>query len=913
MDLVEEDILMHYGVKRRSGRYPWGSGDNPYQHGGDFLARVEELQRLGKTEKQIADELHLSTTDLRMQVRVAKHERRALQADRARSLREDGKTLDEIASILGYANDSSVRALLNENTAANKNKAQATAEILKKELAEKGAIDVGTGVERQLGVSTGVLQEALFILETEGYNRYGVGVPQVNDPKKRTITPVISVPEIDQREVYQNLDLVKSVGDYHSTDGGESWDKREYPASIDSSRVKILYGDEGGALKDGVIEIRRGVADLDLGDSHYAQVRILVDGTHYLKGMAMYSDDMPDGADIVFNTNKHTGTPKMDVLKKIQDDPDNPFGALIKANGQSHYIDADGNEKLSAINKLKEEGDWDKMSKNLSSQFLSKQPIQLIKKQLDLTYADAADEFSEICSLNNPTVKRKLLLDFADECDSAAVHLKAAALPRQSTQVILPLNAMKETEIFAPNYRDGEKVVLIRYPHGGTFEIPELTVNNKNPTAVSVLGKNIRDAVGINPKVAERLSGADFDGDQVVVIPTGGRVKIQSTPALKDLKDFDPKTDYSTEGKTGIRLLAKGAATQRQMGEISNLITDMTLKGATEPEIARAVKHSMVVIDAAKHKLDYRQSEKDNGIAELKKKYQGFDDETGHHGGASTLLSRRKQDVEVPERQGSGVIDPLTGKVVYKESGRTYVDPRTGKTVAATTKVKRILAVDDVRSMSSGTLQEEAYADYANKMKDLANKARLEYKATPTLKRSASAAKAFEPEVNRLMAALKVAQLNAPLEREAQRIANARVKAKVQANNITDKDEISKIRRAAISDARNSTGASGKRTRITISDGEWTAIQSGAISDTTLSEILRYAEPKTVRERATPRRTTQLSDARISRIKAMANSGHTNAEIAEALGISTSAVSKYLNSLKEVRENGSIMRADYDR
>lgn len=896
MDLVEEDILMHYGVKRRSGRYPWGSGDNPYQHGGDFLARVEELQRLGKTEKQIADELHLSTTDLRMQVRVAKHERRALQADRARSLREDGKTLDEIASILGYANDSSVRALLNENTAANKNKAQATAEILKKELAEKGAIDVGTGVERQLGVSTGVLQEALFILETEGYNRYGVGVPQVNDPKKRTITPVISVPEIDQREVYQNLDLVKSVGDYHSTDGGESWDKREYPASIDSSRVKILYGDEGGALKDGVIEIRRGVADLDLGDSHYAQVRILVDGTHYLKGMAMYSDDMPDGADIVFNTNKHTGTPKMDVLKKIQDDPDNPFGALIKANGQSHYIDADGNEKLSAINKLKEEGDWGKMSKNLSSQFLSKQPIQLIKKQLDLTYADAADEFSEICSLNNPTVKRKLLLDFADECDSAAVHLKAAALPRQSTQVILPLNAMKETEIFAPNYRDGEKVVLIRYPHGGTFEIPELTVNNKNPTAVSVLGKNIRDAVGINPKVAERLSGADFDGDQVVVIPTGGRVKIQSTPALKDLKDFDPKTDYSTEGKTGVRLLAKGAATQRQMGEISNLITDMTLKGATEPEIARAVKHSMVVIDAAKHKLDYRQSEKDNGIAELKKKYQGFDDETGHHGGASTLLSRRKQDVEVPERQGSGVIDPLTGKVVYKESGRTYVDPRTGKTVAATTKVKRILAVDDVRSMSSGTLQEEAYADYANKMKDLANKARLEYKATPTLKRSASAAKAFEPEVNRLMAALKVAQLNAPLEREAQRIANARVKAKVQANNITDKDEISKIRRAAISDARNSTGASGKRTRITISDGEWTAIQSGAISDTTLSEILRYAEPKTVRERATPRRTTQLSDARISRIKAMANSGHTNAEIAEALGISTSAVSKYLNS-----------------
>lgn len=896
MNPIQEDILMHYGVKRRSGRYPWGSGDNPYQHGGDFLSRVEELQRLGKSEKEIAQEIGLSTTDLRMQVRVAKHERRALQADRARSLRDDGKTLDEIASIMGFKNDSSVRALLNENTAENKNKARATAEILKKELAEKGALDVGTGVERTLGVSTGVLQEALFILETEGYNRYGVGVPQVNDPKKRTITPVISVPEIDQREVYQNLDLVKSVGEYHSSDGGDSWDKREYPASIDSSRVKILYGDEGGALKDGVIEIRRGVADLDLGDSHYAQVRILVDGTHYLKGMAMYSDDMPDGADIVFNTNKHSGTPKMEVMKPIQADPDNPFGAFIKANGQSHYIDADGTEKLSAINKLKEEGDWDKMSKNLSSQFLSKQPLQLIRKQLDLTYADAADEFAEICALTNPTVKRKLLLDFADECDSAAVHLKAAALPRQSTQVILPLNAMKETEIFAPNYRDGEQVALVRYPHGGTFEIPVLTVNNKNPAAISILGKNIRDAVGINPKVAKRLSGADFDGDQVVVIPTGRGVKIQSTPALKDLEGFDPKTQYSTEGKTGVRLLSKGAATQRQMGEISNLITDMTLKGAPESEIARAVKHSMVVIDAAKHKLDYRQSEKDNGIAELRKRYQGYTDEEGkERGGASTLLSRRKQTVDVPERQGSGVIDPTTGKVVYKESGRTYVDPKTGKAVLATTKVSRIEVLDDVRKLSSGTLQEEAYAEHANRMKALANQARLEYKATPTLKRSASAAKAFEPEVTRLMSALRVAQLNAPREREAQRIANARVRAKVQDNNITDKDEISKIRRAAINDARVATGASGKRTRITISDGEWTAIQAGAISDTTLSEILRYAEPKTVRERATPRATTQLSQARINRIKALANSGHTNSEIAEALGISTSAVSKYLN------------------
>ncbi|NBH79022.1 helix-turn-helix domain-containing protein [Clostridiaceae bacterium] len=893
MNPIQEDILMHYGVKRRSGRYPWGSGENPYQHGGDFLSRVEELQSQGKSEKQIADELKMSTTDLRMQVRVAKHERRMVLADRAKSLREEGKTLDEIANIMGYKNDSSVRALLNENTASNKNKARQTAERLKQELAEKGALDIGAGTERELGVSSGVLQEALFILETEGYNRFGVGVPQINNPKNRTITPVISIPDIDQRQVYQDLSLVKSVGEYHSTDGGESWDKREYPASISSDRVKVRYAEEGGLGKDGVIELRRGVADLDLGASHYAQVRIMVDGTHYLKGMAMYSDDMPDGADIIFNTNKRAGTPKMDVLKKIQDDPDNPFGAFIKAGGQSHYIDKDGTEKLSAINKLKEEGDWDKMSKNLSSQFLSKQPIKLIRTQLDLTYADAEDEFSEICSLMNPTVKKKLLMDFADECDSAVVHLKAAALPRQSTQVILPLTAMKETEIYAPNYRDGEKVALVRYPHGGTFEIPILTVNNKNKSAIAIMGKNARDAVGINAKVAERLSGADFDGDQVVVIPTGGRVNIKSTPALAGLKDFDAKVEYSTEGKTGIRLLSK-EATQIEMGKISNLITDMTLKGAPENDIVKAVKHSMVVIDAAKHKLDYKRSEQENDIATLRKKWQGYVDETGkERGGASTLLSRRKQNVEVPERQGSGRIDKQTGRVIYKESGRTYINDK-GETVQAKTKIKLLDKTEDIRTLSSGTLVEDAYADYANRMKALANKARLEYVATPTLARSASAAKAYQPEVDRLTAALRAAQLNAPREREAQRIANARAKAKIEDNNVTDKDEISKIRRVAISDARIETGASGKQTRITISDGEWEAIQAGAISDTTLKEILRYADPDIVRERATPRTRTEVSDARKNRIRAMAGS-YTNVEIAEALGISPSAVSRILN------------------
>lgn len=893
MNPIAEDILMHYGVKRRSGRYPWGSGKNPYQRSGDFLSRVEELSKQGLSEKEIAESLGLTTTDLRMQVRVAKHERRALEADRARSLRADGKSLNEIAAIMGYKNDSSIRSLLNENVADRKNKARATADILKKEIETKGMIDVGTGVERELGVSSGTLKEALFLLETEGYNVYGIGVPQITNPGKQTITKVLCKPEVAYKDVYDNMDDIQSVRDYHSTDGGKTFDKREYPASIDSKRIAIRYGDEGGSSKDGVIEIRRGVPDLDLGNSHYAQVRILVDGTHYLKGMAIYSDDIPDGVDIVFNTNKKTGTDKMDVLKKIKDDPDNPFGAYIKANGQSWYIDKDGNKKLSAINKLKEEGDWDAMSRNLSSQFLSKQPMQLIKKQLNLTYADAVSEFDEIRSLTNPTVKRKMLLDFADECDAAVVHLKAAALPRQKTQVILPITTLSENEVYAPNYKNGEKVALIRYPHGGTFEIPILTVNNKNRSAKNILG-NVTDAIGINPKVAERLSGADFDGDQVVVIPTNDKVRIKSTPALEGLKGFYPKDAYPY--REGMKVMSK-EQTQKEMGMISNLITDMTLKGAPESEIVRAVKHSMVVIDAAKHKLDYKQSEKDNGIEALKKKYQQHTDDDGY-GGASTLLSKRKQDIRVPERKGSGTIDPITGKVTYKETGRTYIDPKTGKTVLATTKVKLLNEVEDVRTLSSGTPQENAYADYANKMKALANQARKEYMATGKLKYDSNAKVVYQKEVDSLLAKLNTALMNAPRERRAQVIANSVVKAKIQSNPdmAKDKKEVRKAKQQAIYDARAAVGASGKDTRITISDKEWEAIQAGAITDSKLSQILKYADPDDIKRRATPKTNTQLSTAKINKIKAMLASGYNNSEIAEALNVSTSTVAKYINA-----------------
>ena len=903
-----DEFLMHYGVKRRSGRYPWGSGDSPYQHSGDFLSRVETLKKQGLSEKDIAKSLGFrSTTDYRMELKYSSHDRRELLRARAQALKEDGMNPTEIARAMGYANESSVRALLNPNTASHKNTARVTSDILKKELEKKRMLDVGEGVERELGISEPQLREAVYILEREGYNLYGVGVPQVNNKSKRTIVQVLTNPEVTYGEVYQNLGDIQPVKDYYSKDGGKTFQKLEYPASIDSSRVQIRYGDEGGLAKDGVIEIRPGVKDLSLGDSHYAQVRILVDGTHYLKGMAMYSDDMPDGVDITFNTNKKTGTPPEKVMKEIKhDDPDNPFGALIKANGQSYYDDPDGKyvdpetgkkQSLSPINKLKEEGDWDSMSRNLSSQFLSKQPLSLIKKQLDLTYADAEAEFDEIMSLENPTIKRQLLNDFANECDSATVHLKAAALPRQRTQVILPVEDLKETEIYAPNYKNGEMVSLVRFPHGGTFEIPQLVVNNNNPSAKKILGPDIVDAVGINPKVAERLSGADFDGDTVVVIPTNSKVRITSTKPLKGLEGFDAKSEYGY--REGMKVMTK-AETQKQMGVVSNLITDMTLRGAPESDIVKAVRHSMVVIDAEKHKLDYTRSEKDNDIATLKQRWQErvLEDGTVKTGGASTLISRKKQTIDVPERQGSPMIDPDTGKVTYKESGRTYVDKKTGETKLATTKVKLMNYVDDTHVLSSGHPKEEAYADYANRMKGLADKARVALKNTGKLERNSSATEKYRAEVDKLMADLNVAAMNAPRERSAQIIANSIVKAKVQSNPglLKDKKELKKVGHLALQDARSSVGAGSKEKRITITPTQWEAIQAGAISDTKLTQILRYADKDVVRQMAMPKATTQLSQAKINRIKAYSNSGYTNAQIAEQMGVSVSTVSQYLKS-----------------
>ena len=903
-----ESVLEHYGTKRHSGRYPWGSGKTPYQHSGDFLSRVNELKKNGLSEKNILetinngmpDEYKMGLTEFRIALQKAGHDRKALEYDQIRALKDDGLGWKAIGDKLGMS-ESSVRSKYNNGIGEKASQAEKIAETLRKEVDKKGMIDISEGANQVLGVSESKLDEAAYILEAEyGYKRYGVGIRQPTNVRQQTNITVLAKPEYDQKYAYQHQDQIDSLGDYHSDDGGDTFTKLQRPASLDSNRVAIRYGDEGGLDKDGVMEIRRGVPDLDLGKSHYAQVRILVDGDHYLKGMAVYSDDLPDGVDIMFNTNKPSGTPKMKVLKEAKADPDNPFGAAIKANGQSTYIGADGKEHLSPINKLKEEGDWDTMSRNVSSQFLSKQPKKLIENQLKLTVADYQAQYDEIMQYDNPTVKKKLLNDFADTCEGTSMTLKASAFPGQSTKVILPINKIKETEAYCPTYENGTQLALIRYPHAGTFEIPIVTVNNKNLHGKHNLGQ-IQDAIGINAKVAERLSGADFDGDTVMAIPMSDKVKIKSTRPLDDLKDFDPKTAYAVpEGNPNHVRLMKKEEKQKEMGIISNLITDMTLRGADEKELARAVKHSMVVIDAEKHKLDYKRSERENGIQELKQKWQIRVDEEGNekYGGASTLLSRRKQTVRVPERRGSVRVDKESGECIYKESGRTFTDPKTGRERLAEDTVSLISETKDARTLSSGTIQENLYADFSNKLKAMANQARKEAVNMKGIQRDPQAAKTYATEVASLKEKYNNMIANKPKERKAMLIANANIKAKIQEQGLNpaiDKKEIKKISSVEMQRARDSVGASGRKSKVTFTDKEWEAVQAGAISDNMLTKFLNSSDSDEIVKRAMPKTTSVMSSAKMSKAKAMLRSGYTYKEIAQACGVPESTVYSALN------------------
>lgn len=898
-----ENELYHYGVGaddnppgRGSGRYPKGSGDNPNQHEVWSLNKYRELKENGLSDTEIAHVFDISTTQLRAKRSIDVNNERSERIAQIQSLKDSGKSTNAIAKQLGMS-ESTVRNLLTSQLKDRADSTRITANLLKEQVDKKHYIDVGPGVETEMGISRTKLKTALALLQEEGYENINVQVDQLGTNNK-TVISVLAEPGSTYKDIVKNhMGDIKSYADYEPIDDID-YEPIRYPKSVDSSRVQIRYAEDGGKEKDGVIELRKGVDDISLGASQYAQVRIGVDDKLYLKGMAMYAADDSEfekGKDIIFNTNKEKDVPFEKVLKGMKDDPDNRFGAAIKK--QLYYTDKDGNKTLSAINIVNEEGDWGEWSKNLASQMLSKQPLGLVKRQLDLSYKDRKEQYDEIMSLTNPAVKKKLLESFAEDCDAASVRLKAAALPRQASHVILPITDMKENQIYAPKYKNGEQVVLIRYPHGGTFEIPTLTVNNRQKTAKAVM-ENAKDAVGINAKVAERLSGADFDGDTVLVIPINDKVKITTSDPLPGLKDFDPKTQYKLPDSAP---KMKAQTKQNEMGRVSNLITDMTIKGATREELERAVKHSMVVIDAEKHHLDYKQSYKDNRIAELKEKYQGKGDGKT---GASTLISRAKGEVRVPERKLNYRPDPETGEKVYRETGATYTKYQQNEdgtwkvlkeNVPRTTLSTQMAEAKDAYELSSGTPVENAYADYANKMKAMANSARKDSMAVKAIPYSPEANRKYAAEVQYLDAQLTIAKKNAPRERQAQLLANAALKAKVADNPDlkADKDKYNKTKNRELNRAREIVGAKKKPVKLT--DKSWEAIQAGAISNNKLLDILNNADMDIVKQYATPRKKEAISSSKVALATSMYRSGFTLEEIGERIGVSASQVSKIIN------------------
>lgn len=984
----EDNDIMHYGTKRHSGRYPWGSGENPYQRTDNYNSITEKVaaklgaskpgvpRHPGDNKAELGDNLytknkkfHLVYNDLKAQgmtdAQMAKYfsdltgkrvsinelkakrsidsqnERLELQT-RVQRLRDNkGYGWTEIGKLIDKP-ESSVRSLYNQAQNPKKQLNQKVADRLEEILKKKGGyLDISSGTELgypwdpdhpKTGISQSQLNTASLILKEKGYEVHKIDIKQITNPKQYTGTLVLAPKGTSKRDIIENLENLHSVEDY-TPDAGRTWSTPELPNYIDRSRIYVRFAEDNGTARDGMVEIRPGVKDLSLGDSSYCQVRIAVKdcdvqgklndkgqpepSNRYIKGMAVYSDEVPEGYDIVVNSAKSKAKGDAAAFKPIKNelDIDEVFGAKIMADGQNHWTDENGEDHLGYINKVNDEGKWMNWSKTLPSQFLSKQSKELIEKQLNLTYAEALDEYNDIMSYQNPVVKQKALEEFAAECDSASVDLKATALPRQQSHVLIPINTLKSNEIYAPGYDDGEEVVLIRYPHQGIFEIPRLIVNNKNKEGKKFIGPNAPDAVGINHDVAEQLSGADFDGDTVTVIPTKNIAKINNRPYLDELKDFNAKTEYPY--REGMKHLDK-AQTQTQMGIISNLITDMTIKGATDEEIARACKHAYVIIDADKHNLDWKRSEIENGIDELKRIYQKKPD--GGYGGASTLLSLASSEAHVNERQIARIDDEgnahkawrpnKEGEWEYMETGRTMKklqknkdgSPKLDKDgkpiykeVMVTEKVPKMSLHKDAHDLSSGTVQEELYADYANQMKYLANQARKEAINMTIPSKNPEAAKAYKNEVESLNNKLENALRNAPKERQALVLANVALRNVLDNNPGMTKDQIKKETQLIMKRSRDQVGAHKQDVLVEITPKEWEAIQANAVSPSKLRTILKNTDSDKVKKLASPKiDNTQLPTAKVNKIKAMSLSGFTLQEIADALGIPKSTAYYYI-------------------
>lgn len=942
---MDHDYLMHYGTKRHSGRYPWGSGEHPYQDE-EWFKGWGELRKT-MSEREIAEAFGMSLKEVRYRHSYGKDAETAGKIAHAQELRNTKQmSVEAIAKKMGTS-ASTVRNWLKPGADEKVRGTEDLCNRLEKLLDKKNMIDVGEGCANALGVNQTQFETAIQVLKDRGYyianfrqeqtsGKHGTQMKVMVKPKDEWSG--YSESEIKSaafKEIKTNLDKIELPFEVHMDQDTKTVFGTKPITSIDSKRVLVLRAGEknpiDGSLseeRDGLIQLRRGVEDLSLGGDLYAQVRIGVDGTHYLKGVAVYADNMPKGIDIIYNTSKSTKTPiKVDYdpnnpdpkqvlkpMKRGEDgsvDKEDPFGAQIKAGGQNGFI-----------NKVNEEKDWMDWTSNktLASQVLSKQAPSLAKRQLNLQYTKDYDTYEEIKDISNPAVKQKMLIDFADQCDTAAIHMKAAALPGQSVKVLLPLPSAKPNEVYCPQYANGTKLALIRYPHQNISEMPIVTVNNNIREGKRMMSGSSSTAIGISPAVAQRLSGADFDGDTVLAIPND-KGWLKNAPQFKSLVGFDNKAAWPAYD--GMQRCSEQHG-YNEMGKITNLITDMTLQGATEDECARAIKYSMVAIDAHKHNLNLKGAYKEYRIEDLKRKYQKKDD--GRYGGSGTIISRAKGRYDVPERKEAG-IDKKTGEKLYYYTGRrkiytgeTYIGKdgkvkkkylellpgqegysENGKLV--TQQSTRMYEAKDARKLiSKNNFEvERVYADYANKMKALANQARKDAMSVESTPYSKSAAEIYKKEVESLESKLNDRQIAAALERQALRTATVIINQRVAAypdryNSATTdgKAHLRKMKNQVIDRQRKLLG---KPKPFDITDKEWEAIQAGALHKSTVIKIIGKANQDRVKELALPKNATisTLSKSKVAHAKAMLASGYTQADVAAELGISVTTLNKMVN------------------
>ncbi len=302
MIINHEDHLMHYGILRRSGRYPWGSGASESTRHRSFLDVVDMHRKDGMTDSEIAKGYDITRNQLTAARSIALASQKQEKILQAQRLKDKGLSNVKIGAQMGL-NESSVRALLAPGAKDKADALQSTASMIEEQFKDKKYLDVGTGVEAQLGVTRTRLDTAVAVLQEKGYGVHNVYIPQVTQPGKYTTMKVLAPPGVTKAEIDRNRQGIDQINSY-SENYGRSYLKTQPPIQVNSRRIGINYAEDGGAKADGVIYVRPGVKDLSLGGKNYGQVRIAVDGTHYLKGMAVYKDDLPAGKDLVFNTNK---------------------------------------------------------------------------------------------------------------------------------------------------------------------------------------------------------------------------------------------------------------------------------------------------------------------------------------------------------------------------------------------------------------------------------------------------------------------------------------------------------------------------------------------------------------------------------------------------------------------------------